>query len=262
MITGRYRKDTRSGAVHEIEIYSAPICRDPMPKPRPERVRSAEEREIYNRKKSEKHFVRLVNTNFTSKDYYVTLTYDNEHLPSCFEAAQNNLDNYTRRLKRGNPQAKIISVTGYGKKSGRLHHHLIISGVAEADIINKWNGGAVVRAEKLRAHNFYNGKDCGEDFTGLALYMFAHTPTDHKGKRWKQTKSIQQPYSEKPKAVSRVYSESRPPKAPNGFELAEVFTSDFYGSGYIRFKYVRIPQRELNINMFRHRAERTAVLNC
>lgn len=233
-----------------------------MPKPRPERVRSAEEKEIYNRKKSEKHFVRLVNTNFTSNDHYVTLTYDNEHLPSCFEAAQKFLDNYIRRLKRKYPQAKIICVTGFGKRNGRLHHHLIISGVPEEEIKAKWNGGTVSRVEKLREHNFYNGKDCGEDFTGLALYMFAHTPSDHKGKRWKQTKNIQQPYSEKPKEVRCTYSETKPPKAPGGYEFAEAFTSDFYGSGYIRFKYVRIPKRELNINVFGQRAERSAVLNC
>lgn len=46
---------------------------------KPVNVRTEEEKARYNNHKSEKHFIRLVNTNFTSAAYYVTLTYNNEH---------------------------------------------------------------------------------------------------------------------------------------------------------------------------------------
>lgn len=135
----RCLKKTQSGAVCEIEIYSVPdgVKLTKNTEPKPQNVRTDEEKARYNRHKSEKHFVRLVNTNFTSAAYYVTLTYDNEHLPPSYAEAVKNLENYVRRLRYSNPHAKIVAVTGCGSRSGRLHHHLIVSGVSEGDILGK-----------------------------------------------------------------------------------------------------------------------------
>lgn len=91
---------------------------------------------------------------------------------------------------------------------------MIVSGVSEGDILSKWTFGEVAKVDHLRKDNYYNGVNHGEDFTALAIYLHQHTPTEHKGKRWKQTKSIQQPVQEKTKQVERVYSPERPPKAP------------------------------------------------
>ncbi|MDE5992717.1 MAG: hypothetical protein K2G87_06665, partial [Oscillospiraceae bacterium] len=156
-------------------------------------------------------------------------------------------DNYIRRLRYSNPHAKIVAVTGYGSRSGRLHHHLIVSGVSEGDLLGKWLLGDIAKVEHLRKDNYYNGVNHGEDFTALAIYLHQHTPTARKGKRWKQTKNIQQPLQEKAKRVKRVYSAERPPKAPKGFMFVEARTSDYYKSGYVYFKYVREVQEPLNI---------------
>lgn len=74
-------------------------------------------------------------------------------------------------------------VTGFGSRSGRLHHHLIVSDVSESDILNKWTFGEIAKVEHLRKDNYYNGVNHGEDFTALAIYLHQHTPTEHKGKR-------------------------------------------------------------------------------
>ena len=243
------KRVTRSGSVYELEFYPvSETVRDfSKSKPEPVNVRTPEEKARYNNHKSEKHFVRLINTNFTSTAYYVTLTYDNEHLPQGYTEAVKNLDNYIRRLRYSNPHSKIVAVTGYGSRLGRLHHHLIISGVSEGDILGKWLLGDIAKVEHLRKDNYYNGINHGEDFTSLAIYLHQHTPTEHKGKRWKQTKNIQQPIQEKAKQVKRVYSPERPPKAPKGFMFVEARTSDYYKSGYVYFKYVREIQEPLNI---------------
>lgn len=243
------KRITRSGAVYEVELYPvSETVRDlSKSKPEPANIRTDEEKEQYNRHKSEKHFVRVVNTNFTSRAYYVTLTYSNEHLPESYSAALRNIDNYTRRLKYSNPNAIIISVTGYGSRSGRLHHHLIISGVAESDITGKWDLGDIAKTEHLRKDNYYNGVNHGEDFTALAVYLHGHAPKEHKGKRWKQTKSIQQPVQDKAKPIKRVYSTEHPPKALKGYILVESRTSNYYKSGYMYFKYVREVHEPLNI---------------
>lgn len=235
-------KKTQSGAVCEIEVFSMPdgvkLTKKTVPKP--VNVRTDEEKTRYNNHKSEKHFVRLVNTNFTSTAYYVTLTYDNENLPESYTEAAKKLDNYIRRLRYSNPHAKVIAVTGFGSRSGRLHHHLIVSGVSENDILSKWTFGEIAKVEHL------HGSEYGEDFTALAVYLHKHAPTEHSGKRWKQTKNIQQPIQEKAKEVKRVYSEVCPPKSPDGFALVEVKTCEFF-NGYICFKYVRKPCEPLNI---------------
>lgn len=258
------KRVTRSGAVYEIEIYpvSDKVRDFSKSEPKPVNVRTPEEKKQYNRHKSEKHFVRLVNKNFTGSGYYVTLTYDNEHLPQSYTAALKCLDNYIRRLRYSNQNARIIAVTGYGSRSGRLHHHLIIEGVSEGDILSRWNCGSVAKAEHLRKHNYYNGIDCGEDFTALAVYLHKHAPAEYKGKRWKQTKSIMQPIQEKARQVKRAYSPERPPKAPAGYVFVEARTSEYYKSGYVYFKYVREISEPLNIQPIftNHRAGQSARL--
>ncbi len=109
----RCLKKTRSGAVCEIEVYSVPdgVKLTKNTEPKPQNVRIDEEKARYNNHKSQKRFIRLVNTNFTSTGYYVTLTYDNEHLPESYAEAVKNLDNYIRRLRYSNPHAKIVAVT-------------------------------------------------------------------------------------------------------------------------------------------------------
>ena len=128
-----------------------------------------------------------------------------------------------------------------------FHHHLIISGVSEADILSKWTYGEVSKAEPLRKDNYYNGINYGEDFTALAVYLHQHTPSEHKGKRWKQTKSIQKPIQKKAKIVQRTYSATTPPKAPKGYILVESRTCEYFASGYMYFKYVREVQEPLCI---------------
>lgn len=252
----RCLKKTRSGAVCEIEVYSVPdgVKLTKNTEPKHQNVRTDEEKARYNNHKSEKHFVRLINTNFTSAAYYVTLTYDNEHLPTSYAAAVKNLDNYIRRLRYSNPNARIVAVTGFGSRSGRLHHHLIVSCVAEGDILGKWTGGEIVKAEHLRKDNYYNGINHGEDFTALAVYLHKHTPAEHKGKRWKQTKNVVKPIAEKATPIKRAYSEICPPKTPDGYLLVEVKTCEFF-NGYICFKYVRKLCEPLNIqpNFSKHK---------
>lgn len=243
------RRDTLSGAVLEIEQYTAAdnVLNIKTATPKEVKPKTPEEKEEHNRHKSEKHFIRVVNANFNAHAYYVTLTYDNEHLPESYADAQKQLRLYVRRLKYRCPKAKIIGVTGYGTRSGRLHHHLIIDGVNEEDILSKWIGGELVRAEHLKQNNIYNGVDHGEDYTGLAVYLHAHTNCVTNGKRWVQTKTVEMPDEKPVKEIKRAYSEDKPPKAPKGYMYIGVTSCPYFASTYINFKYVRIPAKSLQI---------------
>ena len=101
--------------------------------------------EKLNQKNAEKRITRLVHLNFTGKDIALHLTYTTP--PESQEQAQRDLYNYIRRVKRarkklGLPALKYISCTETGKKSGRVHHHLIPVSYTHLDVYKRQALGA------------------------------------------------------------------------------------------------------------------------
>ena len=107
--------------------------------------------ERLNEENALKELVRIIQLNFTNKDYAIHLTYDNDALPESEEEAKRDVQNFMRRLKRhyiktGAAQKasdlKYIWVTEKGEKSARLHHHLITSGGGDRNEIERiWKKG-------------------------------------------------------------------------------------------------------------------------
>lgn len=139
-----------------------------------------------NQKNAEKRLTRLVHTNFTEDDIALHLTYRPGEEPETKEGAQRDLQNYIRRLKRRytklGKEFKYISCTEYGKKTNRIHHHLIISGGLDRDEIEKLWGRGYANSIRLQF-----GPD---GVTGLAHYIakdklfFRH---------WNQSRNLVQP---------------------------------------------------------------------
>lgn len=102
--------------------------------------------------------VRLINTNFTADDFFVTLTYSGDLEPKSEEQARRNVQNYIRRLKKymakgGLPELKYIYVTDRGRY---CYHHLILSGeISKEKIEALWfqKHGLVMRVEHLPGDN-------------------------------------------------------------------------------------------------------------
>ena len=227
-----------SGAVCEQIVFnvSERTVIDRSTKPRPLRFKNDEEREKYNKEKSKRHFIRIVNANFGPTSYYATLTLDNEHEIHDFPTARRELDNYIRRLLRKYPDARIVAVMGRGKSTHRIHFHAIIEGVPKEFIKAKWDGGEIDRIDHLREHVKYDGVDHGQDYTGLATYLFDHWTPEQGAKHWRGTKSLVKPDHEKPTPVLRHYSDTKPPKAPKGYAFVEGRTTQY---GFLYYKYVR-----------------------
>lgn len=244
----RCKRTTIAGAVLEQEYYTvAERTNIKKSAPKAKRFETPEERDEYNRKKSLKRLIRTINANFNHHSYYVTLTYNDKNLPEDFSEAEKDIINYTRRLQHVYPYAKILSVKGRGRNTGRIHFHLVIADVPKRIIIEKWTLGQITRIEHLRSHNLYkddNGQmiDHGEDYTALATYLFNHwTEEQGKGKRWKQTKTIQKPQKSTPKLSAVNYTADKPPRAPKGYILVESKENPFYKGSYLYFKFVLIP---------------------
>ena len=143
-----------------------------------------------NASRAKKKLERLLHTNFTSNDYALHLTYDNNCLPEGAEQAQKDVQNYLRRLRRfyknNGLELKYVSVTEKGKKSGRIHHHIIINGGADRTQIEElWHKG-YANSRKLRFTK--NG------LAGLSSYIVKQPLLF---KRWTCSRNLKKPLERK-----------------------------------------------------------------
>jgi len=153
-IIGYRRKRIKSGDYLEEEIY--PIWNINV---EGRTLRSKESTLIQknlNNKNSVKNIIRLLNTNFTNNDIWVTFTYDDKHLPSSIEEAQKDMVNYIRRLKRYISKNKLyelkyIYVSVFNEK--RAHHHIVLN-FNNRDIVEQlWNKASRKHTRRLQPND-------------------------------------------------------------------------------------------------------------
>ena len=139
-----------------------------------------------NQRNAEKKLTRLVHNNFTENDIALHLTYRNGEEPENEADALRVLSNFIKRLKRRYKKAgkelKYISCTEYGKKTGRVHHHLIINGGYDRDEIEKLWGRGYANSKRLQFEE--------DGVTGLARYI---AKDKHFFKRWNQSRNLDIP---------------------------------------------------------------------
>lgn len=210
--------------------------------PKHPRFKTEEEREKFLIGISRRLHASTFNANFSPSSLYSTLTFDDEHEVHTFEDAKRIRKNYIRCLKRAYPDAVIFFYLGRGKSTHRIHCHMVSEGIPKEVIDEKWKYGRIKRISNLRANCKYDGVDHGQDYTGLANYLFDHWTEEIGGHRWFMTKNAKKPERENPTEV-RIrggYSEQRPPRAPKGYVLLETKANKY---GYLYFKYVVDPKR-------------------
>lgn len=231
-----------SGAVCEQIVFTVPdrIKNIKAAKPARPRFRNEEEREQHRAGISRRNHARLVNANFSPSSLYSTLTFNNEYEVHTFEEARRIRNNYVRRLKYHHPDARITIYMGRGKATRRIHFHMLSDGIPEEEITALWGMGEIVRIEHLKEHNYYNGIDHGQDYTGLANYLFDHWTKEQGGHRWKQTQNMEKPKREDATPVKRNYTESKPPRPPKGYIFVESRATKY---GYLYYKYVLEPPK-------------------
>lgn len=177
-----------TGEFMEVEIY--PItneeCR--QPRRRKKKLESKEAQRVLNDKNSRKYLRWMFATNFTRKDFYITLSYSDENLPRTIEEAERRLKNYIERVnrvrkKRGLPNAKYVAITesNNGEKRIRVHHHIVMDCGLERELLEeKWGLGRV----NTRALQ----PDRKKGYEELANYFCKQPRTEKGKKRWKQSK--------------------------------------------------------------------------
>lgn len=193
-----------------------------------------------NQLNAEKKLIRLLNTNFTNRDIRFDLTYNADHLPESPEDAQREMQNFLRRVKRfrkrqGLPDLKYVAVTEVGKHTGRIHHHIIMSGGIDVSDLSALWGRGYTTVKPLMFD------DTG--IVGIAKY-FVKEPI--LGKRWCASKNLDKPgesqrdgripkYEVKRMSDGGIDCREYLEKLYDGYALAECqpFYNDVNGGYYI-----------------------------
>ena len=146
-----------------------------------------------NAKNARKTLIRLINTNFTKKDYFLTFTYTVE--PEDEERAIKDVKNYINRInrlrnKRGLDNAKyiyVVEMRKQGNKPIRCHVHMIMEhGLSMDELESKWNKG--------RRNNCRHLDPTEEDgLTGLANYFVKEPKASKFKKKWISSKNLKKP---------------------------------------------------------------------
>lgn len=136
-----------------------------------------------NQKNAEKKLTRTVHANFTPDDLALHLTYrDTPASEEALRLVRNYLRSLQRRYKKQGLTFKYILSTEYGKRGGRIHHHLIVSGGLDRDEL-----------ERLWEHGYANSKRLqftDEGVAGLTHYIVKDR---HFYKRWSGSRNLIRP---------------------------------------------------------------------
>lgn len=166
-----------------------------------DKQRQREAQRALDDRKSQQQFWRLAEHNFGNGDLWITLVYDDEHLPETLDEATKCIQRFLRningkRKRRGLPNAKYLYVTEITTEDGkpvRAHHHLFMDGMMDQDTVEAtWRYGRRNNCRKVE-----KGKDGIE---GAADYMVKTkkdtTRKKHK-KSWSASLNLEKPIEKK-----------------------------------------------------------------
>lgn len=236
-------KRTSCGRYREIDIYHRRInSRLIKYRTKKKKVKKPEQDNL-KAKRSKRYFLQLANGNFTEKDYHVSLTYSNEFLPETVEEAEKETRNYFTKLKRLmhkkgiDTELKYILVTEVGKKTKRIHHHIILScGLSRDEIEDCWSKG---KGKSKKSIGYANTDRLRLDSnTGLEQLSEYMTKDPQGKKRWSSSRNLIRPYEDK---KDNVYSVRKIDALANASEVEkyEYFAKKYpsYDITEIIFKY-------------------------
>lgn len=171
-------KTMRAGRLVRSVVYTAPCRKDP-PQARGPRLRiSSEAQAKFNLQKSTDKLEALLALNFPEGFWWVTLTYDDAHLPENRDMARKLLKRYIRKLRQAwrLKQRELIYIyctqEVLDDGSLRLHHHMVCNNCDWDDfdtLRSLWDAGSNVDIQ---------WRNSDDDITDIAVYM-THEPRDH-----------------------------------------------------------------------------------
>ena len=164
-------RQVRAGRLVCAVAYTSATAGD-SPKARAQKQKaSSAARERLNARTSFQKLERTLAANFDDGDLYLTLTYDDKHLPEDRDRAVRRVKSFLGKLRvarkaRGQP-LRYIYVTEGCYPGGRLHHHVVLNGTGDdlEEIRRLWVYGDNVELRRLRFDRDYTWEDLASYLT-------------------------------------------------------------------------------------------------
>lgn len=230
-------KEIKAGEQIELEIYPQFQSMDDIPANGRRIIKNNTAQRNLNDKNARKHIERLINTNFSDNDIWITLTYDNTHLPVDMESAIKNVQRYIRRInykrkKKGLPNAKYIYVTEYNPTAKiRWHHHIVMDGLLAMDTVEQcWKQSSRNEVRRLRKDE--NG------LTGIAKYITKDNVRSKSERRWNSSQGLRNPdvrivHSKKTDGVYKPISKFVPEFVENKNSIQQIVNNWYPDMKYL-----------------------------
>ena len=142
--------------------------------------------EKLNQRNAKKKLIRIIHNNFGENDIALHLTFRPDRNPATLKEARRELRNFLGRLRRFYRKKgivlKYIVVVEYGKRGGRVHFHLILTGGVDRDELEKLWGNGYANSKRLQFD--------ADGLTALANYITKDRVTY---KRWSGSRNLIQP---------------------------------------------------------------------
>jgi len=196
-----------SGRVVELSTVFVPANTKPRRNKR--KGTTTAQKQDENERDAVKRLARILNANYTHGDLFLTCKYDDDGFAklartaianrkegqntedAVLEAAEHDLDNFLRRLKRhlknkGIPSEDIRIVSSTSDMNGktgefvRPHHHLVVPRITFEEAAKLWNNGSV-------EYQILKDQD---DYTPLAAYICAQVRRRPDAKKWSTTRNM------------------------------------------------------------------------
>lgn len=207
-------KTMRAGRLVRSVVYTPSSRRGPTQARGPRRQLSSAAQSRFNLSKSTDKLEMLLALNFPDGFWWVTLTYDDAHLPENRDEARKILKRYIRklraawRLKRREVQYIYCTQEVLDDGSLRLHHHMVCSACDQDDfdtLRSLWDSGSNMDIQWC---------DSDDDITDKAVYM-THEPRDHGKPRpgeqtWTPCRGLKRPEVETMDVPDEVTLEAPP----------------------------------------------------
>lgn len=235
----------RCGEAVEVEAFPIYSRTYPDAARMKERIRSSRAQQKLNDRRAEDHFRRKAETNFTCRDYELTLTYDG--IAPSMDQARKDFKNFIARVnrvrkKRGIGPCKYMAVLQAGTRNGRAHHHVLIDGGLSRDEYEDIWGKGHANGKRLQTR--------GKGLIAICKYMLRDAGCEAREKdrkRWSCSRNLKDPkITESVHKVSKrqaariaqdaeLQGEGIMRKLYPGLELTEmsVKRSDFLAGAYI-----------------------------
>jgi hypothetical protein len=193
-----------------------------------------------NDRMAERNLAILINANFSEGDYSIVLT-ESETVPE--RIFRNHMRNFIAKLGRRYGKAgvnlKWVTVVGFGKRSGRIHAHMVISkGIDIREVTSCWGHGHVLPG-------FLDGDG---DYSKLANYLMRQhegrfrEPDAEFKQRYSTSRTVVKPPVYRELVANRTFSE---PKPRRGYEIVEGSVS--YGANpYTGLRFMEYVERPKN----------------